>query len=113
MPLEIVYIDDEVDLLSLFEDTFSDSDIRIRTFADVGKAKEAILEKAPDLVFIDFRLPGTTGDQVANDLDPKIPKALITGDLQVNTSYKFDAVFEKPYNIKAIREFIKKHGPKN
>lgn len=106
MSLKVVYIDDELDLLSLFAETFSSPDIEIRTFSDVREAKASIAQDRPDLVLIDFRLPGITGDKVAEQLDAAIPKALITGDLNVQTSYRFDAMFEKPYKPQAIEEFL-------
>ena len=47
-------------------------------------------------MFIDYRLPQTTGDDVAQKLDPSIPKVLITGDHHVQTTYQFIACLEKP-----------------
>lgn len=108
MSLKIYYLDDEKDLLDNFADLFSTPDREIVTFTDPEEAVAAIKASPPDILFIDYRLPGCTGDQVANRLDPSIPKVLITGDMHVNSSYKFYKIFEKPVDLDVLEEFIQK-----
>jgi DNA-binding NtrC family response regulator len=108
MPLKIFYLDDETDLLEMFSDTFSSSERVIATFCDPKTAIAAIRQTPPDILFIDYRLPNYTGDQIAQMLDPKIPKVLISGDMQVKCSYNFVAVFEKPYKASKIEEILAK-----
>jgi DNA-binding NtrC family response regulator len=114
MPLKIYYLDDENDLLEMFSDTFSSANRSISTFSDPNTAMEAVRQNPPDILFIDYRLPNYTGDQIAQELDPKLPKVLITGDMQVNSKYKFLAVFEKPYRTSQIEDLLDKleKGPK-
>jgi DNA-binding NtrC family response regulator len=106
MPLKIFYLDDETDLLEMFSDTFSSADRVITTFSDPKTAIEAIRQTPPDILFIDYRLPNYTGDQVAQMIDPKISKVLITGDMQVKCNYNFLAIFEKPYSASKIEEIL-------
>jgi DNA-binding NtrC family response regulator len=106
MPLKIFYLDDEPALLEMFSDTFSAPDRVITTFNDPKTAIEATRQTPPDILFIDYRLPNYTGDQIAQMLDPKIPKVLITGDMQVKCSYNFLAIFEKPYSASKIEEIL-------
>jgi DNA-binding NtrC family response regulator len=108
MSLNIFYLDDETDLLEIFIDTFSSPDRVITTFSDPLVAVEAIRKTPPDILFIDYRLPKFTGEQIAQMIDPQIPKALVTGDLEVKCKYDFVAVLEKPYNISQIEELLEK-----
>jgi DNA-binding response OmpR family regulator len=105
----VYYLDDEPDLLEMFADTFGSAEVEVTTFTDPKKAVEAIQSRPPDLLFLDYRLPNTTGDKVALLLDPKIPKALITGDLTVNVEAKFEVKFEKPIPIEKVEKFIQFH----
>ena len=106
MPLKIFYLDDEPALLEIFIDTFSSPDRVITTFNDPKTAIEAIRQTPPDILFIDYRLPNYTGDQIAQMLDPKIPKVLVTGDMQLKCNYNFLAIFEKPYRASDIEEIL-------
>lgn len=111
MPFNIVYIDDEVELLELFKDTFESNEIIIKTFSDPVLALEYLNNHNPDLIFIDYRLPNINGDKLALKMKETIPKALITGDLSVTLQAKFEAKFDKPYNsidIETFIEFIRK-----
>jgi DNA-binding response OmpR family regulator len=109
MPLKIYYVDDEPALLEMFVDTFSSPDLEITVFEDPKKAIAAIKASPPDLLFLDFRLPNTTGDKLALSIDPNIPKALISGDLSIKCEAKFDAYFEKPYKSSDVEAFIRKY----
>lgn len=114
MLLKIYYLDDEVDLCENFVDHFTSKDVTITAFVDPKAAIEAIKKNPPDLLFIDYRLPGTTGDDVAMVLDPRLPKFLITGDISIKTKYQFVRVFSKPYReqdiAKVIASFVKKQA---
>lgn len=104
MQLKILYLDDEEALCELFFDEFSSPDIQVMTFTDPKKAMEEARTTAPDLMFLDYRLPGTTGDEIAQSMPPQIPKYLITGDNDVKTTYKFVAIFHKPMSTEDIRK---------
>ena len=106
MPLSIYYLDDEEALCENFVDHFASPDVRIRTFVDPKVAIDVIIRTPPHLLFIDHRLPGTTGDEVAQLLDPMLPKFLITGDITVKTEYPFLKVFPKPYAEEDIAEVL-------
>jgi DNA-binding NtrC family response regulator len=108
MPLKIFYLDDEPALLEMFSDIFSSDNRVITTFSDPKTAIEAIRKTPPDILFIDYRLPTYTGDQIAQMLDPNIPKVLITGDMHIKCSYNFIAIFKKPYKASQIEEILEK-----
>ncbi|MCX6125906.1 MAG: response regulator [Proteobacteria bacterium] len=106
MPLRIVYIDDESDLCQVFVDNFASDDIQILTFTDPVEAVRFIANDVPDLVFIDYRLPKTTGIEIAKLIATSIPKVLISGDLALNPSPEFVRTFGKPFNFTEIEAFI-------
>jgi CheY-like chemotaxis protein len=106
MPLHIYYLDDEELLCENFVDYFASKDVVVTTFVDPKVALAAAKQSPPDMMFIDFRLPGTTGDEVAKALDPSLPKFLVTGDILVNTEYRFEKIFPKPYDEAAMAALI-------
>ncbi len=104
--LRIYYLDDEQDLLEMFVDQFLDLPLEITTFSDPTKALQAIESSPPDLLVLDYRLPGTTGDQIALKVDANIPKVLITGEIQVNLNAKYEAVLKKPNFFDGVCKII-------
>jgi methanogenic corrinoid protein MtbC1 len=90
--LRIIFLDDEKDLCYNFVDDFSSTKVTIEAFTDPVEMLQAAKESPPDLLFIDYNLPGTTGDKVAALLENSIPKYLLTGDSKVKPEYKFQSI---------------------
>lgn len=106
MALNVYYLDDEPELCENFSDYFNSPEIKVTTFTDPKKFIETTRNHPPHLIFLDYRLPETTGDQVAQKLDPKLPKCLITGDISVDTTYKFIKVLSKPCKEEEISNLM-------
>lgn len=106
MQFNVFYLEDEADLRDIFTDSFSTVHIEVRTCGDPLIAIEEIKSNPPDLIFVDYRLPKMRGDEFAKLVDPKIPKALITGELNVQCVVTFDAIFDKPFKYELIQTFI-------
>jgi CheY-like chemotaxis protein len=106
MPLKVYYIDDEKDLCENFSDFFSSPEIQVTTFTEPLKAIEAVKQNLPDVLFIDYRLPGTTGDELAKSIPAEIPKFLITGDIGLKVEYAFIKIFSKPYRPQEIQQVL-------
>lgn len=106
MPFTIVYLDDETELCELFVDYFSSDEVQVKSFENEEFAIHEIKTNPPDLVFLDLNLFSTTGEKVAARIDPNIPKALITGDIRINSKPPFLKVFHKPLDFDLIDEFI-------
>ena len=104
--LKIYYLDDEEDLCSIFSDEFSSDEIEVVTFTEPQNAIEAAQKVVPDMLFLDYRLPATTGDEVAKKFLESIPKYLVTGDIEVKTEVKFQGIFSKPLNVEIIQKEI-------
>lgn len=106
MPLKVFYLDDEPSLLEMFAEIFESPEISVRTFAQPTEFLEIVKNEKPDLYVLDYRLPRTTGDEVALQLDVNIPKILITGDLVVNPKANFLKIFKKPYQLAEMQDFL-------
>lgn len=106
MQLNIMYLDDEHDLLETFFDTFTENDISIELFSEPEKALERLKQFTPDLLFLDLRLPGTSGDELAGLISKSIPKVLISGDLQIQPKNEFHQILRKPYEAYEVQNII-------
>jgi DNA-binding NtrC family response regulator len=104
--LKIFYIDDEIELCENFSDEFSSESVQINTFTDPQCAIELAQINPPDLLFIDFRLPGTNGELMAQRFDPSIPKFLVTGEITNINVTCFRDVFRKPLQRLKVLEVI-------
>jgi FixJ family two-component response regulator len=106
MAIKVYYLDDEPALGENFKDLFETDEVEISTFVTADAFLEAVRTAPPDLVFLDYLLPKTNGDIVAQQLDPKIPKYLITGNLEVKPKADFVGVFYKPVQFEVIQMVI-------
>jgi CheY-like chemotaxis protein len=86
----------------LFAEEFSVRGVEVTAVSDVAEALKAVAASPPHVIFLDYRLPGTTGDEVAKKLPPEIPKYLVTGDIVVHTTYEFAGILRKPTDPKQI-----------
>ncbi len=105
MDLRVVYLDDEIGLCKIFKDIYSAPDTEVLTFTDPNEALNAIDENV-DLVLLDYRLPNTTGEDVAAQIKFPVAMALVSGDLSLELSFKFDKVFAKPYDFGEMADFL-------
>jgi FixJ family two-component response regulator len=110
--ISVYYLDDEKDLLEMFADSFASPEVSVKIFIDPSALISECIQNPPDLLFLDYRMPTTNGDLVAQKLSPQIPKYLITGDLQVSTIYPFIDIMHKPFDDEKISRAILKHGSK-
>ena len=108
MSFKIYYLDDEPDLCEIMSDRLNSNEIRVETFCDSASLLKRCEESKPDLFFLDFRLPGITGDEVAFKLDPAIPKVLITGEISPQTKYPFIAILSKTISKEGLLSLINK-----
>jgi len=104
--LTVVYIDDEPDMGQMFEDHFARGGIAVHCFTDPKTGLEAIPKLRPDIVLLDYRLPGKTAHQLLAHIDESIPVALISGDLDVPLGPRFVRAFAKPLDLAAMRAFL-------
>jgi CheY-like chemotaxis protein len=106
MPLEVLYLDDEPELCELFAEAYSTDRVRVTALSNVEEAIAFAIASPPHLIFLDYRLPGTTGDKIAQRMPPGIPKYLVTGDIVVQTEYRFEGVLRKPTDSAEIEALL-------
>jgi DNA-binding NtrC family response regulator len=106
MPLKVYYLDDETDLCANFTDHFESDEVQVTTFVVPELAISAVKDTPPDIFFIDYRLPGINGEEVAWMTSDKIPKYLVTGESSVGTDYEFAGIIDKARGIVEIRRII-------
>lgn len=108
MSLKIFYLDDEPALCDVFVDTFTSQEREVWTFSSPIGFLEQVEGLRPDVVFLDYRLPGTTGEAIAEKIDKKIRRAIITGDLEleVKPEARIDKIFYKPFSAEELEEYL-------
>ncbi len=106
MQFKIVYLDDEEALCQIFEDNFDWPELSVKTFVDAEAAIQEIAEHSADLMFIDYRLKGTTADQVSKRLPANLPLVLLTGELNPMPETQFLRIFNKPFRLKELEQFL-------
>lgn len=106
MPTIVYFLDDEAALGDIFKEMFDSDEVNVTVFIDAKEAIDACEISSPDIMFIDYRLLGTTGDDVAQSISVNINKILMTGELDVKVSYPFKRIIMKPYKLAELREII-------
>jgi CheY-like chemotaxis protein len=110
MTINVYYLDDDSFLCELFSELVGSETINVTTFTDADIAIEACNKNPPQVFFIDYRLPSTTGDEVAFAIDNNIPKVLVSGDLFLEPEYKFIKIISKPTDFKLVHGLISSHA---
>ena len=91
MKRTILYIDDEVECLNIFEEMFGD-EYDVRTAAAVADARRMLSERPADIVIRDPPMPGITGTEFLAEVAAAYPssyRVLLTGSVHL-----FDVVPE-------------------
>ena len=104
--LKVLFLDDEPALCIAFEALFSSETVEVTTFTDAAQAINAALINPPDIIFLDYRLPGTNGFDVARAMAKDIPKYLITAEISVPPNPDFLAIFYKPIDIATVEGIL-------
>lgn len=104
--LNVFYLDDEDLLLMAFADRFSTSEINVKTFDKYEEFALAIKQHMPDVVVLDYTMPGKNGEEIAMALPPHIHKILVTGNLSHNQNPIFEHVFTKPFDEEKIEKYF-------
>ena len=73
----IIAIDDEVDFISMLKDYFELRGYEIAVASKGVQGIELIKANKPDVVVLDLKMPGVSGDEVLGLLKSKQPKAKV------------------------------------
>jgi len=113
-PLTILGVDDQVVILDLLAAMCQSLGYTIVTTRDSSKGLSLFNEHRPDLVIVDFAMPGMTGLELAGQIkavSPVTPIILITGwgveleERQVSDA-GIDYVLHKPFRLEQLSDVI-------
>jgi len=107
MPKRIFLIDDDNDLLEILEEVLVTAGFSVQQLTDSDQVLRQVKAEQPDLVVVDYLLPGINGGEICAQLkkDPQtghIPVILMTAYPRVMLSlgnYGCDELIEKPFDM--------------
>lgn len=114
----VVVVDDEIqitDLLKTFLECIS-RDLDVHTFNDPEEARAHLLQKTPDVLITDFKMPKFDGIQLIRLMPPDSTKVLISGYVSEITEGQLKELnasfFEKPLPMKELGRIIQSASEK-
>ena len=113
MTFTVYYLDDEPDLRELISMYLTGIGVSVRTFSDPAEALQACRECRPDLFFIDYRLPGMSGEEVAKQSPEGLTRILISGDINARPSALFAEFLRKPFTLQSLAGLVACYGGPN
>jgi CheY-like chemotaxis protein len=117
--LDIIVVDDNPEILLMFEEILDLEGHRVRTFEDGKPAISEFRDRPADLVISDLGMPEMTGWQVAQKIrqyDAKVPIVFITAVGEYVDPEKIVAlgvltVLRKPFRLAEVRDILAKITP--
>lgn len=108
----VVIVDDEVDILTLVENLFSEIGYEVHTFLNPLEALTYIKDHHPDIVISDFKMPQMNGLELMieiNKIRPHLPLLLMSGfvtkEICINSVAQGVAgIIEKPIDDKKMQK---------
>jgi len=113
---EILIVEDQIFSSKLLQGML-DKNYKTYDAADAQEAMRIYIKRAPDIVFLDIELPGTSGHQFAamiHNLDPQAYIVMVTGNNHADDVIKAKengakGFIVKPYNKQKILEAVQKY----
>ena len=107
MSKRVLVLDDNQDILDVVHETLSYEKFEVKSTAESDKIMALVEEFAPDLILLDYRVAGTNGREVCqqikshpefNDIPVIIFSAYINHHDEI-LAYGCDAVINKPFDL--------------
>jgi len=109
----ILVVDDDADVRDFLADILRSLDHRVDTFDCADAALEALAGGVPDLILLDFAMPGMNGAELAREarlLHPKLPIIFVTGFAesdQLEAALGSDVpVLKKPFGVEELTRMV-------
>jgi DNA-binding NtrC family response regulator len=103
---KVLFLDDEPEIVELFILNFTNSEVSISAFTDPEEAIRKTHQDSFDMIFLDYRMPTISGEEVAGKMPPEVPKYLMTGEISPKVAYPFAEILQKPFVDQRIAELI-------
>lgn len=109
---KILVIDDENEVLMLFEKRLTEAGYQVFKEQDGGNALEKIVEVVPDLILLDISMPGVDGfsilKKIKEELNLRVSIAMLTSSNYINDVAKSYADGACSYIVKSLnsKEFL-------
>ena len=114
MSKRILVVEDDYDILCVLTDLLNDEGYEVVGLTYTASIVESVRESRPDLVILDFLLPGVNGGEHCLELKASpdfsgIPVILMSGFprfLESFGDFGSDAFIEKPFNMNTILHVV-------
>jgi DNA-binding response OmpR family regulator len=115
-PRRVLIADDDAAIRALLRMTLPDEGFEVVEARDGEHALELAREQVPDLVLLDWKMPGRHGSLVLDELKarhPKLPVIVITSEQQeyhraLAESLRVDAFLTKPFSPIELLETVER-----
>jgi DNA-binding response OmpR family regulator len=110
----VLVIDDDPDVRGFIVTSLEEQGYRVREASDGRKGLQAVAEEKPDLVILDFIMPGLSGAEVANRILAEQPGQAILfvsgySETEAVRSVAPDApLLTKPFRAEALDTAVRK-----
>lgn len=111
----LLFIDDEEEILEILVDLFSDDDYNLYTATRAEDARQIFNDKPIDFVLSDMKLPDASGTELLDEIktaNPKVVRVLTSGYLDLKFGRvavsKNDGTFyvSKPWDLSILRSLV-------
>lgn len=110
--IDVAVLDDDPDFLTYLEDFLTDEGLyAVRTFSKPEDLYDAAEDRRPDIVLLDMKMGGITGDKVLEQLTTRYPGVcviIVTGypsleDMRATFKLKVFDYLAKPFSLAQLR----------
>jgi len=104
---KILLVDDDSDFLWLTGNVLNQAGYRVIQAQDAEKALDLFKKEIPDLVLLDYRMPGRNGLEIAEDMKehaPAVPIVMITGYGEIKNAVNAIKLGVYDYVIKPVNK---------
>ena len=114
----ILVVDDEVRILRFVQSALTYKGYRVITATNAQEALQAAEAERPELIFVDIRMPGMDGLQLAKEIRNRLGSAVPTVALTAASTTKaalqeagVSGLLRKPFDLDDIIECIARYAP--
>lgn len=116
MSKRILIVEDDYDILCILTDLLNEEGYEVAGLNHTPSITESVWQHKPDLVMLDFLLPGVNGGELCRELKnnattQSLPVIILSGYPRFIESlgdYGCDGFIAKPFNIDAVMHMVER-----